>query len=230
VGLLAATSGLLLIVGPAVLATLAAQAEHRLPLIERDRLVPNAIWNILEDNWLTWLVYHIVVLALAAGMMWLRQRKTVIYNIDPAALDTVFARTLARLGIAWTRTGNRVYLGFGAEPVSQEVVGAGDDRITAIPSQAIATGTRPPRTVISNDVVILDMDAFAMMCNVTLTWQTGDGALRQEVEAELAKALAEIQTTDNAAGRWLLTLSTGMFGLMFLIAVVILAGVILLRR
>jgi hypothetical protein len=60
----------------------------------------------------------------------------------------------------------------------------------------------------------LDLQPFAAMYHVTLHWR-GPAALRELVETELARGLAEVPTEGNPASLWLLGSAACLFALMF---------------
>jgi hypothetical protein len=70
---------------------------------------------------------------------------------------------------------------------------------------------------------VLEVSSAPWMRNVVLRWSGDDEAgLRQQVEGELARALAGVRTEDNPMAVWLLSLSISLFCLVFGILAIIL--------
>src|SRR5262249_51732479 len=57
---------------------------------------------------------------------------------------------------------------------------------------------------------ILEVDAFPLMNHITLRWDPPDPPLRHEVEAALARRLAESPAPDSELGGWLFVLGFGL--------------------
>jgi hypothetical protein len=110
-GLCFAASGFLLIVGPALLTGLYYRALRELPLAHQPATVRAILWDLLAHQWAWWLGYYGLVVGGALLLLWARRRRTLVYNVDPAVLETVLTRALSRLGLPWERRGNRYYLG-----------------------------------------------------------------------------------------------------------------------
>jgi hypothetical protein len=227
-GLLFAASGFLLWVGPALLRSLFSQARGDPLMGDRAGVLTTLLWDLLQ--WGVWVAYFVIVLGGALLLLWARRRKTVIYNVDSAVLETMLTRSLARLGLAWTRQGNRLYLGIGIEPIPQEMPAA-TAASTAAPGAVRASLERSPATATTrSEPTILDLEFFRALDNVTLHWRGPSIALREEVETELAKELAEVLTQHNPAGTWLLWISAGLFALMFFSVLVVVLNTFLSNR
>lgn len=218
VGLLFASSGLLLVAGPAIF----SHAYHRFvedaaleARGESDALPFDTIWAMW---WGIWVLYYLLVVGGGALMLWWRSRKTVIYNVDPTVLERLLLQSFDKLGFETNRLGNRIFIGAGEVPAAlQESV-----RPNALLPTATARRTEQAK---------LDLEVFPSLCNATLHWHTGSAGVRGEVEAELSRALADVHTFDNSAGTWLLGLAGLLFGLIFLTLVaLVLIAVLPLRR
>ena len=57
------------------------------------------------------------------------------------------------------------------------------------------------------------MDPFPALRHATLRWDPADSPLRQEVEAELARVLAQTPVPDHALGLWLTALGLALLAL-----------------
>jgi hypothetical protein len=213
VGLCFAASGFLLIVGPALLTGLYNRALQELPQAHQPRMIMAVLWDLLDYQWAVWLGYYAAVVLGALLLLWLRRRKTVIYNVHPAVLEAVLTQTLARLGLPWTRQGNRFSLG---SPRGAAAPGA------AL-AEAVRSGPPPAPAVLPREVppAVLDVEPFGLMYNVTLHWRGRLGPLRQEVETELARELAEVRTENNLAASWLVGIAGCLFCLVFFVVVVL---------
>jgi hypothetical protein len=223
VGLLFAASGFLLVVGPAIITGLYNRALRELPAARQPGTVAAILWDLIGYQWGVWLGYYVLVVAGGLLLLVLRRRKTVVYNVDPAALETVLTRTLARLGLPWTRQGNRIRLGQAAESVAEPPAGAAREGALA---EAVRPGPPPTPRPETRPVApaVLDLEPFGLMYNVTLHWRGRPGPLRNEVETELGRELAEVRTDDNPASAWLVGIAGCLFGLMFFAAVVLIVS------
>lgn len=174
-GVLFASSGFLLLGGPAALSGL--YERRRLAWALGQPTLP----GLGEEHYAFWAGLWILYYALLVGgaLVLLRQRRwtTSIYNIDTGSFDLLLADVLNRLGLAWSRTASGVAL-------------------TGRPDGAVA---------------VVDVDAFAPLRHVTLHWQPGSERLRAEVETELTRTLAEVETGYNPVGTWLLSVSACLF-------------------
>jgi hypothetical protein len=108
-GVLFATSGFLLFVGPAVLRSLYERWRFHWLLgvtgdADRDGGVGYSLWLA------TWYVYYVAVIAGSAWMLKRRGEFTAVYNLDRAVLEVALARVLERLGVSWRRAGNHFFL------------------------------------------------------------------------------------------------------------------------
>jgi hypothetical protein len=211
VGLLLAASGLLLVVGPALLSSGYQRFIDDSALEVRgdgEALPFGTIWALW---WGVWVLYYVVVIGGAALMLWSRRNKTVIYNIEPAVFERVLLETLGNRGFEVSRLGQRIFLGRGPIPATLA------DPLPHVVSTS--AGPRPDRSV-------LDIEPFPAFSHVTLHWRDDEDRVRAEVETELAKSLAGVRTRDNAAGTWLLALAGLLFGLIFLAVLAIILSLL----
>jgi hypothetical protein len=216
VGLLFASSGLLLIVFPRIIGILHQKAMDDAPEAMA------AIWAGYSG--LT--IIYFVVLALGIALaLWLRRDKTVIYNVDPDKFEMVLAQTLSRLGLTAVRSGRQIRIGGGNRPPTAQE--APPDAFEAAQGGLLGHGLTPyPRAASSVEeepgffAALLEVDPFAPLANVTLHWRHWDDSrrsgLRREIEDELARNLDAAARDDNPAVTWLLGIATAIFGLLFL--------------
>jgi hypothetical protein len=216
VGLLFAVSGFLLIAGPMILSGFLKKVIIRLANARRPGQV-TAVFRelLLDERWDVWLIYYGALVLGAVVLLWARRWTTVIYNVDAAGLESALAECLGRLGVVWSRHGNRLVLSPEVEPVAPGTP---------------APLSRPDLT--GGDPVILDVEPFPLMANATLKWRTHAPRVREELEAELAKALAEVNMDgrESGAALWLLGAAGFIFVLMFVTAVVLLVQFVVAGR
>jgi hypothetical protein len=219
-GLLLASSGLILFGGPALLSAF-YRAEVRDFLLGKLRDVRMDFGDLFNHWWHIWLLYYLVVFAGCACLLWWRRSLTAVYNVEPAVLDDLLAQALDRMGVEWTRMGNRVFIGFRATgnrslasryqivsaPASEHVAAAGFPRKNDSPP---ATPAR------QGQAAVLDVEPFFATRHVTLDWKSATSLLRAEVEAELARDLAATPAPDNPAGVWFMIVASVLFFVIFL--------------
>jgi len=232
VGVLFAASGLLLVVGPAIVSSLSDRWRMlwllgRLPGVGEDG---SGIWAVLAS------LYVVAVVGGCAYQLWQRTWSTSVYNVEPAVFDDALAGVLDGLGLSWARAGARYFLRYptparagavprhaGAVPLPGGLEG-GNGGSKDLPSDDVpAAGFRERSAVLA-------AEPFPPMRHVTLRWEAADPELRHEVEAELRKALAGVYTAHNPAGTWLLTVSAGLFCVLFLGVVLMVVLPLLLMR
>jgi hypothetical protein len=226
VGVLLASSGFLLVVAPAIIS-----GQYQRNLFEFSFGRPSSPQQTLEDIWALWwsiwLLYFFVVLGGAAFLIWLRGRSTVIYNVEAQECERVFLCTLENLGLRATRVGNRY-----AVSIARATLPGGGADATAISAEPLSATPRPPTQLLlaRDEEAIVDMDAWAAMFHVTLNWRVFRQPLRVEVERDLERGLAKLETPENSTASWFLSISTGVFLLIFLALGAVIFASMLPRR
>jgi hypothetical protein len=223
VGVLLATSGFLLFVGPALLSGTFRQALRELPFTREGGSIGAAVSEIWAAWWVTWLLYYGFILGGAAVLVWSRRHTTVIYNIDPHVFEMVLSQLTDRLGMPATRLGNRLFLGASGSPLrlnSEEE--SSTEIMAAVPVPANAP--TPPR--IFTQHVIIDMEPMGALRNVSLHWVSASPEARIDLERELDRALTEVVTVDNPVGGWLLGIAGFLFVAIMMLAAVFVLGTI----
>jgi hypothetical protein len=211
VGVLFAASGFLLLGGPALLSSLTqtdtwrnfwvlGKFTGRIPLEQRLALGRVVLFG----------GYFLLVVSLAAFLLWRRRRLTSIYNVDPSLVENVLGQTFERWRVPFVQTGNLLVIDPGVVMVTPTDPPEGDGPRTA--SRPVALVDRVTR---------LEIEASLGMCHVTLWWDPPGSLLRREVEGQLRLALAEHEAPGGAVGDWLLIASSGLFFLLLLGAGVI---------
>ena len=220
VGVLVATSGFLLFVGPAMLSGTFRQSLRELPFSRDSPSLAAAVEETWAAWWVAWILYYVFVLGGAALLVWLRRRTTVIYNVDPPTLETALARTAQRLGLAMHRLGNRVFLA-----ARQPVPTTGSTEVSA---ELLPPLAQPPRW--PSEQVVMDVEAFSMLSNVSLHWRSGSPEARADLKRELERSLAEVVTPDSAVGAWLLTIAAFLYLVILMLTAVFVMGIMMTAR
>jgi hypothetical protein len=240
-GVLLATSGFLLFVGPALISGAFQQGLRDLPLHHDSMTLGSAIGEIWAAWWVLWLLYYLFVLGGAAFLIWMRRDTTVIYNIDPHTLDSALARAAKRLGLEAQRRGNRLEIGVasvdGGQRVvdsEQKVVDGEQWTVDGGEPSSPSTVHHPPSNIspftVHSPLSTIDVEAFPLLSNVTLHWHSAVLESRADLERELRKALAEVFTLDNAVGSWLLGIAAVLFLSIMLLTGVFVVIVMMLPR
>lgn len=230
-GVLFAASGILLVGGPAMLTGIYEQWRLSWLLGETRYL------QGVGENWSfwisLWLLYFAVVTVGSAFMLRRRRELTSIYHVEPAVLAEVLIQVLDRLGLEWQRNGPRhLLIRFRESPleaggeVSASVLvsrpsqlSAGRGLVEPVPSHALGTAlTAEQNSASASPWIGLALEPFPMLYHVTLRWSGSDEMVRCEVEAELARTLAQVRTRRNLVSAWFLWLALGLFSSAFLVA------------
>jgi len=205
-GALFATSGFWLLGGPLILSNFHAYWRPALLRGETAELA-GGDWSFL---WLLlWLGYFAVVLGGAVLLLRQRRNATIIYNIEPPLFDEALAHVAQRLGVAATRIGNRVAF----YPAGEDGPAPPPDAIQAVASAPSAAATL---STSSPPLAALELDPFPAMHNITLRWQSEGATFRRDLEAELARLFAQVESPENPVSGWCLTVSSCLFSAIFL--------------
>jgi len=218
VGVLGGLAGFLLIGGPWML--LSFHSHWRPALVQGP-------WSELASGkwgWLwavPWALYFLLIVGGSWLLMRLRRRYTLIYNVEPAALEEALHQVFARLGLTAERIGNRLNVRSAAVPLERTAShsvqiarhGPGIPQPVALAgSEGNSAGGLPGEDIEGK----LDLDPFPTMRHVTLRWQRARGTIREDVESELGRQLAAVESLDNPAASWLLTMASCLFSAIFL--------------
>ncbi len=209
VGLLFAVSGFFLAVVPAILHKIYVNSVRGLPFGDDNK---DGFEELVQEWWAIFLTYFAVLAAGTILLLWLRRRKTVVYNVDPADFDRAFSQVLARLGLEKTRSGELLIIGPATREDSTQLL-AGEGIVEGKPSP----GRTPPP---AGPPAIVRVDPFPALCNVTLHWNGQAPQLRRDIETDLNRALKHVQTHDNPAATWILGIGGILLGILFLMVVV----------
>jgi hypothetical protein len=209
VGILFAASGFLVFGGPFVISTL--NENWRVFFV----LGPNSSSAGGGDRlWTVWLVmsalYFVIVLAAAAGMLWLQRKQTAIYNIDLPTFEEALNAACARLGLHPAHSGTSYLF----DP-AKDLLAAAAPKV----AEGIAVEARPARQLALSEppqLVLLEVDYFRAMRHITLRWSAANSLLRKEVETELALQLSETLVPPAEVGTWLTILGLALMAVSFL--------------
>jgi hypothetical protein len=216
VGVLFATSGFWLVGGPLVLTVF--HSRWRPAFVHGDMAgVASGDWSFV---WvLTWLVYFALVLVFTVFFLWRRRAYTLVYNVDVPQLEEALAQVVTRLGLGTARVGNRIVFHGSSVEIEKELseavavrAGLAPAPVLAAPADALPNEQDSGKKVLAK----LDLDPFPAMCNVSLHWRRDANGIRRDVEAELARYLAELEAPDNPAAGWFLTIASCLFSAIFL--------------
>ena len=166
-----------------------------------------------------------------------RRALTSIYNVEPAVLMEVLTETLERVGVEWQRQGPRRLLLRFREPHLEEGRIAQNSALMPYFSRTAQTPVLAESAQTYDHAAatagLASRSAYAwaelalvpspLMRHVTLHWFTHNEPLRDEVEAELGKALARVCTRENPVSVWFLCIALGLFFSAFLALIALLA-------
>jgi len=235
IGILFAVSGFLLLGGPAVLSSL---NEHgRLFWLQGKPGGADA-----DGLWQFWLFvsafYFLVVVGVAALVLWRQRRLTSIYNVEPGMVEFALGRVCEHLGLNPVRSGNLYLFGISMGTTLEAATpGEEVEAITSLSHEGEALAIRRelpvPRLVapapLLQGTAVLEVETFAAMRHVTLSWEPADSSLRQDVETELERMLALSYAPPSELGAWMSLVGMVMLSLIFLGGVVLLLVRVLAR-
>jgi hypothetical protein len=207
VGLLFAASGFLLVGGPAVISS-GSEGWRMFWLFGNRGGLPSAaggaarLWGALAT------VYFAAVVGGAAYLLRRRREVTAVYNVGPEAFEKALAQTLGSLGLNPLRTGNLFVFGAGGTFSAPGHAHEGIQAPHHLPAPARAATAVADAEAVAEPAV-LEVEPFALLRHVTLRWEPAASPFRREVEAELARVLAQTRSPDSPVGDWL-TLIAGV--------------------
>jgi hypothetical protein len=217
IGVLAASSGFLLLGGPAALSS--ASERWRTYWLLGGSPGEGAFWVLLS------VVYFVVVVAGAGFVLWYQRHLTAVYNVSPALLEEALAEVFERLGLRPVRTGNLFVFGMPlgkrlARPRSEGIQGPhlrpGPAKEPPPDDGPSAERTDAPPSDLAAETAVLEVSPFPRMWHATLRWDPPAGNLRRQVEAELGRTLAEVEVPDHELSAWLTLTGFTLMGLTIL--------------
>jgi hypothetical protein len=218
-GVLFAVSGFLVTVGPWVLSVFNDPWRDSLLFGTKP-----SFSSASEAHWQWWvffmLVYFTVVVLGAGFFLWLARKNTSIYNIDRESVEAALERIFERLGVRPLRSGNMFY--FGRTNIGRAEVRPPKpldvDGIQGAPDAGTGARAQTARMAPLENV-ILEVDSFRPMCHVTLRWDPVHCGLRQDIERELDRELAEVPASEHSLGGWLTITACCLFLITFLVGI-----------
>jgi hypothetical protein len=222
IGLLFAASGFLLFGGPAILSSLSERWRRRWLLGQAGG---DGGGEGLYEFWVFLsALYFVAVVAGAAWLLWRQRHLTAVYNVSQDLLEEALGRACDRLGLNPVRSGNLFLFGPSFEATvgrwrTTEAIQAPHHRPVAVrplaeEELAPAKGGTAAEHLLGQTAV-LEVDPFPAFRHATLRWDPADTPLRREVEAELARALAETPVPDHMLGLWLTLLGLALLATVF---------------
>lgn len=199
--LLLGLSGFLILAGPFILTRFHSRWRDNLQRVDlraalQTEITASVVWPLL------FVAYLILVVCGVGLLVWLRRGTISIYHITADQLSERLAIVLERLGLRWRQIGNQVYINCQLEPVRHSEKG-----------DFVHAGAEEQE---SAQLLVLTIDPFAALRHITLKWPgPAHRTLQRAIEAELARELHRIVSTDNPAAAWL---ATATFSLISLIA------------
>jgi hypothetical protein len=235
-GVLFALSGILLLGGPFIMATLnqdwrdlwlRTSFRLSLPGGEVQDVVLYGRNEALSEQWwyarlALWALYFAAICFGAIFLLRRQSRVTSVYNVDKDAVDQSLIQVLDQLQLKWKRAGHLFYIEgsvFSDGPVlpretvqvtSQAIIGEGGLR-----TQDRGPVVEDPRIFGAQSLqergrarMLLEVNPFPAMRHVTLHWSGADRLIRREIEADLAKLLSEVESPPNSAAVWLMSVAS----------------------
>jgi hypothetical protein len=204
-GVLFATSGFLLLGGPAILTSI--YDDWRLAWL----FGQGHFLKAMGEDWYFWLAvwgcYFLIVLTWGGHFLYRRGRVTSIYNVYPTVFAELLSQVLHVLDIeAQAVRENRFVLRSRDHGNS---AGQGQ-MVTELVASEVGLETR------------LEIDSFPFMNHVSLRWGGNAGALRSEIEVQLARALEAVPAPSSNVGAWLSILATILFFLAGVVGIAVL--------
>jgi len=229
-GILFAASGFVVFGGPAILSNFSEQ--WRVLWLTGRRA---STFGLGEESGLFYILlfvlYFVAVVATSVYLLRGRRNSTSIYNIQAETLERVLGSVLDNMGLCWARAGDRLFITpanglrndpMGAKPSAVQAPHLARAAVGERLSQGETEQGRPyPAPMLAADGffengAVVALDYFPTMRHATLRWESGDGLLREELEAELTRALRDVFTGSNPAGAWLLGAASSLLMLVFL--------------
>ena len=170
----------------------------------------------------------VALVTVTLWVLWRRKRMTVIYNTEPAVFEDALAQALDSKGFSWSRTGNRVAIVRQADNTAsaREAVLVIEDASAILGMPLVAPVQAARDAGPQDEAAFLDLDVSPLLRNVTLCWTASsdeaEWAVRQEVEVEVGRVLAEVRTAPNPVAGWLLSVGVVLLGVCFLLIVFLL--------
>ena len=206
VGLLFASSGFLLVGGPAVLSSF-NERWRKVWLLGESGSLPDNLDGYRELWMLLAAVYFLLIVVGSGAMLMHRRRLTCIYNVEPMDVEAGLEDACKRLGVSPIRTGNLFVFGFANDPT-----------VSPMPQ---------PRP--GEPHAILEVESSGSMKHVSLRWEPHDSPLRATLESDLCERLDRTAAPVHDASVWCNLLGTTLLLVSLFVLVVLVARQYFLR-
>jgi hypothetical protein len=148
-----------------------------------------------------WGAYALALIGGSAWLVWSRREYTSVYNVTPAEMEDVVEKMCGRLGLSFGRRGTRLLVGYER---------AGPDALTDVLE---STGFAARRSATTGKAA-LDLDGSEPMRFVSLRWAFTTPDARHDLEAELARQLAQFESSAGPVAGWFTTAAGALMILM----------------
>lgn len=213
VGLLFASSGFLLVAGPAILSALFDNDIKPMLLRGGRTVLPVWIGSVLGNWGFYWLFYYGGIIIGSFFLLRARLRNTIIYNIDSIVFEHLLSNLLGESRFYWNRQGKKIFVNYH-RTVPEELELTENKTAITVEKRKLSSNQVPLDSL--DESSYLEIDEFPGACNVTLSWHGEALNFRFEIESELQNKLEAVYTEENPAGTWLLGISGAIFLLMIL--------------
>jgi len=227
-GMLFGASGFLLFAGPFILGGVNERwREHWL------FNTPGPASDSADAGHELWLwirvAYVVIVVAWGALLVWRRRHVLAIYNVNPDLVPEVVAERLQSLRIPFRRAGNRFFVAPApASPANSNGALTADPAYSATAARAVgaspagalssetafdlAATIQPPLSATAvQDTPLLELDLFHSLNHVSLYWAPAARPMQATIEANLRRSVGEIESEDNSASLWFLSIAATLF-------------------
>jgi hypothetical protein len=219
VGILFASSGFLLLGGPAILGSLSERWRMFWLLGEWSN--NEGLASIGQFSVFLSILYFFVVILGSGVVFWRQRHLTSIYNVDPPAVENALQETCNSLGLAPIRSGNLFVFGLPVEgPRSVDrpqgiqaphyLPLAGETVKSAVSEEGIAD-------LFLGQNAILELEPFDAAMHMTLRWEPYDSPLRSVLETELDRRLSQMSVPQHDTALWLSLAGTTLVALAVMI-------------
>ena len=194
-------SGFIVLGGPMLLSTLDSAWRSywfggNFSRVREEWSAHSALWSRIGAG-------YVIALGCLIGItMNLRRKVTVIYNLDPSAIEDMLIAALDVRGLGCRRLGG----GF-------EIGKMRHNPHLVVDENALA---KKPPVLFSGPTAFVRIDRFSSLKHASLKWLEAEPLLRGEVESELDKIVSTTESPPNPAGGWFMTAAISLFFVMLL--------------